>query len=443
MNELTSIGLILLLALMAGHLVSVLKVPEVTGYILAGVALGPAVLGWLSQDNLVALGVLSEVALGLILFSVGAVFEFSLFRRIGRHVLLVTLVESSAAAVIVTAGALWTGQSWPVALLLGAIATATAPASTLMVIRECDSAGPLTDHLLGIIAVNNLLCIALFGLVAAGIDLTTGLEGLTTGDLLYRSAFWFLWQLIGSTALGFLVGLLLARWSSHVTESGEMLILLAGSILFCVGVSRSLNLSPLVTSLAVGATMVNLSDRSRHLFGTLSSTDPPFYAMFFVIAGAELDVSRIPAMGLLGLVYIVGRAGGKFVGRTNRRVAPGPCARGEELPRICAAGSSGAGRRLDAGREQPIPAVRADGDDRRARLGRRLRNDRAGEHTVRVGALRGGWPRQGLQSRAARGALNVDVCATAPPRSCSGWHRLEVPERDTWRGGHASAVWLG
>ena len=314
MNELTSIGLILLLALMAGHLVSVLKVPEVTGYILAGVALGPAVLGWLSQDNLVALGVLSEVALGLILFSVGAVFEFSLFRRIGRHVLLVTLVESSAAAVIVTAGALWTGQSWPVALLLGAIATATAPASTLMVIRECDSAGPLTDHLLGIIAVNNLLCIALFGLVAAGIDLTTGLEGLTTGDLLYRSAFWFLWQLIGSTALGFLVGLLLARWSSHVTESGEMLILLAGSILFCVGVSRSLNLSPLVTSLAVGATMVNLSDRSRHLFGTLSSTDPPFYAMFFVIAGAELDVSRIPAMGLLGLVYIVGRAGGKFVG---------------------------------------------------------------------------------------------------------------------------------
>jgi len=314
MNELTSIGLILLLALMAGHLVKVLRVPEVTGYILVGIALGPSVLGWLTQDNLVALGVLSEVALGLILFSVGSVFEFSLFRRIGRQVFVVTLVESALAAIFVAGGALWFGQAWPVALLLGAIATATAPASTLMVIRELDSAGPLTDHLLGIIAVNNLLCISLFGLVAAGIDLTHGLAGVTTGDMLYRSVFWFLWEIVGSAALGYLVGLLLATWSSHVTESGEMLILLAGSILFCVGLSRALNLSPLVASLAVGATMVNLADRSRHLFGTLSSTDPPFYAMFFVIAGAELDTSRIPAMGLLGAVYIVGRAGGKFAG---------------------------------------------------------------------------------------------------------------------------------
>lgn len=314
MNELTSVGLILLLALMAGHLVKVLRVPEVTGYILVGIVLGPSVLGWLTQDNLVALCVLSEVALGLILFSVGSVFEFSLFRRIGRQVFLVTLVESTLAATFVTGGALWFGQSWPVALLLGAIATATAPASTLMVIREVDSADPLTDNLLGIIAVNNLLCISLFGLVAAGIDLTHGLAGLTTSDMLYRSVFWFLWEIVGSAALGYLVGLLLASWSSHVTESGEMLILLAGSILFCVGFSRALNLSPLVTSLAVGATMVNLAERSRHLFGTLSNTDPPFYAMFFVIAGAELDVSRIPAMGMLGVVYIVGRASGTFAG---------------------------------------------------------------------------------------------------------------------------------
>jgi len=313
-NELTSIGLILLLALLAGHLVKMLRVPEVTGYILVGVALGPSLLGWLSQENLVALGVLSEVALGLILFSVGSVFEFSRFRRLGRQGLVITLVESALAAVAVTGGALWLGQPWPVAILLGVIATATAPASTLMVIRECDSAGPLTENLLGIIAVNNLLCITLFGLVAAMIDITVGLEGISTLEALYRSMFWFLWQMIGSAALGYLVGLMLAGWSSRVTESGEILILLAGSILFCVGASRGLNLSPLVASLAVGATMVNLAGRSRHLFDSLSNTDPPFYAMFFVIAGAELDVARIPAMGMLGFVYVVGRAGGKFAG---------------------------------------------------------------------------------------------------------------------------------
>jgi Kef-type K+ transport system membrane component KefB len=141
---------------MAGHLVRVLRIPEVTGYILVGVALGPSMLGWLSQENLAALGVLSEVALGFILFSVGAVFEFSLFRRIGRQVFFVTVLESAAAAVLVTGGSLVLGQPWPIALLLGAIGTATAPASTLMVIRECDSAGPLTDSLLGIIAVNKM-----------------------------------------------------------------------------------------------------------------------------------------------------------------------------------------------------------------------------------------------------------------------------------------------
>ena len=313
-NELTSIGLILLLALLAGHLVKAIRIPEVTGYILVGIAMGPSILGLLSEDNLLDLGVFSEVALGLILFSVGSVFEFSLFQRIGRQVLLVTLVESTLAGVLVTSGALWFGQPWPIAILLGTIATATAPASTLMVIRECDSAGPLTDNLLGIIAVNNLLCLAAFGLVAAGIDLAAGRPGIATADMAYRSLFWFVWEIVGSAALGYLVGLLLAAWSTHVTEGGEMLILLAGSILFCVGASRALAVSPLITSLAVGATMVNLADRSRHLFGALANTDPPFYAIFFVVAGAELDVNRIPAMGMLGVVYILGRSTGKFAG---------------------------------------------------------------------------------------------------------------------------------
>jgi Kef-type K+ transport system membrane component KefB len=313
MDELTSLGLILLLALLAGHLVRAARIPEVTGYLLAGVVLGPSVLGWLSQENLGALSVLSEVALGLILFSIGAVFEHSLFARIGRQVMHLTLYESSLAAGIVTIGMLVMGQSWQVACLLGAVAIATAPASTLMVIRESDAAGPLTDHLLGVIGLNNLLCITAYALVAAAIDLTSPASH-SFFQTLYRAGFMFGWQLIGSAALGFLIGLLLAKWSPHVTEGGEMLILLAGSILMCVGIARVLDLSPLVASLAVGATMVNLTERSRNLFETLAGTDPPFYAMFFVLAGAELDVSLVPAMGLLGVVYLFGRAGGKFFG---------------------------------------------------------------------------------------------------------------------------------
>jgi Kef-type K+ transport system membrane component KefB len=315
MNELSSLGLILLLALGAGHLVKFARIPEVSGYIVAGIILGPSVLGWVSQQNLTALQILSEVALGLILFSVGTVFEVSRFRRVGRQVLLLTLIESVLAAVVVSVGMLVLGQSWKTALLLGAIAVATAPASTLMVVRENDSAGPLTDTLLAIIALNNIYCIIAYSLVGAAIDLAAGLGGPT--DLfqaLYFSLYPLFWQLIGSVALGFLVGMLLAAWASKVTETGETLILLGGAILLCVGLARVLDLSPLIASMAVGATLVNFTNHSSPLFDTLARADPPFYAIFFVLAGADLDLGLVGSLGLAGVVYLIGRAGGKLLG---------------------------------------------------------------------------------------------------------------------------------
>ena len=314
MNELTSLGLILLLALLAGHVVKFVHVPEVTGYILAGVFLGPSVLGWVTQENLTALEILSEVALGLMLFSIGTVFELGRLRRTGRQFLIVTLVESTLAASIVTLGMLAFGQPWQVAFLLGSVAIATAPASTLMVIRETDSSGPLTDVLLGIIAINNVFCIVAYSLVASAIELTAALGSSNLAHSVYASLFPLVWQLVGSVALGYIVGVMLSTWSSQVTETGEMLILLAGSILLCVGAARMMDLSTLIASMAVGATMVNLSKGSRRLFDTLSGTDPPFYAIFFVLAGADLDLTLVRSLGWLGVIYVVGRGLGKFVG---------------------------------------------------------------------------------------------------------------------------------
>ena len=110
MNELVSVGMILLLALLAGHVVKVLRIPEVTGYLLAGVALGPSLLGWISDSNLQALGILSDVALGLILFSIGTVFELQQFRRIGRKLAMITVCEASLTAVMVGGALLAAGQ---------------------------------------------------------------------------------------------------------------------------------------------------------------------------------------------------------------------------------------------------------------------------------------------------------------------------------------------
>ena len=315
MNELASLGLILLFALLVGHLVKFARVPEVTGYLVAGMIVGPSALGWVTHENLEALHIFSEVGLGLILFSIGAVFELGRVRAIGRRLVTLTLAESGLAAALVFVGMLIIGQPWPVALLLGAIAVETGAASTLMVIRENNSAGPFTEALTGVIGLNNIFALVAFSLAAATLDVNAlaATGGVSVGEI-GRALFPLFWQLVGSAALGFLVGLLLASWASQVVESGEILILLIGCVLLTVGVSTMLGLSPLVASLAVGATMANLSGKSRRLFGALSRTDPPLYVIFFVLAGADLDLSLLPSLGVLGLVYVLCRATGKLAG---------------------------------------------------------------------------------------------------------------------------------
>jgi Kef-type K+ transport system membrane component KefB len=309
MNELASLGLILLVALFAGHLVKFVHVPEVTGYIAVGILVGPHVFGWLSHENLETLAVFSRVALGLILFSIGGAFEISRLRTAGPTIARITVVESTMAAVMVGGGMLLAGQPWPVALLLGAIAVETAAASTLMVMRECNSHGPMTDTLTGVIGANNVLCLLAFSVVAAGLDLQT-----SVGTSIYVSVYPLVWQMVGGVALGFLVGVLLSTWSARVIEKGETLILLCGCVLLCVGVAHSIEVSPLVASLAVGATMVNLSPESRRLFQALGETDPPLYAIFFVIAGAELNIGLLGGLGVLGGIYVGGRILAKLVG---------------------------------------------------------------------------------------------------------------------------------
>ena len=315
MNELASLGLILLFALLVGHLVKVAKIPEVTGYLVAGMLVGPSMLGWVTHENLQALHVFSEVGLGPILFSIGGVFELSKMRSIGRRLFALTLAESAGAAVLVTAGMLLVGQPWPVALLLGAIAVETGAASTLMVIRENNAEGPFTQSLTGVIGLNNIFALVAFSLVASGVELMS-LSAAGAVDVVgvARTLFPLVWQLIGSCALGFLVGITLASWASQVVETGEVLILLVGCVLLTVGVSAMLDLSALVASLAVGATLVNLSSRSRRLFEALSHTDPPLYVIFFVLAGADLNLALLPSLGIIGVAYVLCRAGGKLGG---------------------------------------------------------------------------------------------------------------------------------
>lgn len=324
MNEVLSVGLILLAALAAGHAAQLARVPEVTGYLLVGVLIGPSALDLVSDENIEALGFLSEVALGLILFSIGSIFELGQFRRLGPGVARITLWETSLAFLLVSAGMLALGFGPTAALLLGVIAMETAPATTLMVVREYDARGPMTDRLLALIALNNMMVLLAFGVVAA---LLTLLSPSAEGWLLtaYRAAHGVAWTTVGSLALGYLLGLVVDAWAGRVRESGEAMILAMGTVLVAVGAARGLGLSPLFATLALGATVANVSHHSDVLLGALGRADPPLYAAFFVLAGAELQLASLGALGVGGVAYVLLRATGKVLGARRGL-------RGQEVP---------------------------------------------------------------------------------------------------------------
>jgi Kef-type K+ transport system membrane component KefB len=312
-NEILSVGLILLAAVLAGHVAQLARVPEVTGYLLVGVAIGPSALDVISHENLTALGFLSEVALGLILFNIGAIFEASNFRRVGPGVVRVTLWEASLAFLLVGAVLLLLGLDWPLALLLAVVAMETAPATTLMVLNEYDARGTMTERLLALVALNNMYVLFTFGVVAAGLTI---IQPSSDGWLLtaYRAVHGLGWTIAGSIALGALLGIAIDALAARAKESGESLILAIGAVLIDVGASRWLGLSPLISTLALGATVANASARGDRLLQGLGRVDPPLYAAFFVLAGAELVPSAVLNLGLVGVCYVLARTAGKIIG---------------------------------------------------------------------------------------------------------------------------------
>ena len=326
MNEILGVGLILIFALLAGHAAQLLRAPEVTGYLLVGILIGPAAFDLISHDYISTLSFLSNVALGLILFNIGAIFEAGTFRQLGPGVMRVTLWEASLAFILVFLVLAGSGMAVPLALLLAVVAMETAPATTLMILNEYDARGPMSERLLALVALNNMYVLAMFGLVTAGLTLVESVGGGVVAAI-YRASHGLLWTTLGSVALGVLIGLLVDLWASRAKESGEAMILSVGAVLITVGASRWWGLSPLFATLALGATVVNASAYGDRLLRALGRADPPLYAAFFVLAGAELSLPSLLNLGAIGLAYIIARTVGKIAGA---RIG----LRGEDVPPV-------------------------------------------------------------------------------------------------------------
>jgi Kef-type K+ transport system membrane component KefB len=304
-------GLLLMSGYLIGKLAAKLKLPEVTGYILAGLLVGESVTGIFPRQMNQSFVIITETALGLIALAIGVEFSASKLRRIGRATVLINLTQVGVTLVAVTMALLLMGMEPPFALLLGAVSTTTAPAASMAVAQAMRARGKFIDYIHSVIALGDAGCLLLFGLI---LSFTGKLLGATTDgatDVMHA-----LREVGISLLLGFLGGFVLHRVTRNKKGSNELLILSLGVIFMTTATAIIFHLSPLLSNMTMGCVLVNLSARNHRLFRILEPLTPPLYALFFVIAGTELNLEVFTRkdLAVLGGVYILVRALGKYGG---------------------------------------------------------------------------------------------------------------------------------
>ncbi len=307
MHELLSVGVVILLGLLGGKLSHRVKIPRVTGYMLTGLLLGPSVIGLISAETLQNVHLVNEIALGLILFAIGGEIEFNHLRSLGPAVLYIALAESLGAFVLVGGLTLIVSADWGLALLLGAISVATAPGVTLLVIREYRARGPLTDTLLAVVAINNVLCLLLFRI---SFSIYASMEG----EPLAAIGLALLKELLFSVLIGGVVAAIITFWEQEIDDLSELLLVIIGGLLLGIGLAREVGISTLMVCLIIGAVTNNLSMMHRLVYAELRQTEMPFYIAFFVLSGASLHLGELLQLGVLGLAYLIARPVGKAIG---------------------------------------------------------------------------------------------------------------------------------
>ena len=305
-------------------LVQMVRLPSVTGYILAGLLLGPSGLHLITDEAIGArLHHFTQIALMLIAFGIGEHLEFGKLRDHAKSVvlfgvaesigafLLVGLAVSVVARIVVPASSAWSEYDFlSLALILGSIAATTAPASTLHVVREANASGPLTATLLSVVAVDNGFAIMLFGMAVSAAHNFTGAANNTFLAALSVS----FGEILLSLFLGVATGLLIDGIVRRLKHRGEMLTVGLALLLLCGELARLFGLSSLLAGMAAGFTIVNRDYRDVRLFRVINAFETPIYVLFFTLAGAHLELSVLAVGGWLGAVYFLMRVSGKMAG---------------------------------------------------------------------------------------------------------------------------------
>ena len=304
------LSLAMVVALLMTRVTRLVRLPNVTAYLIAGVLIGPGVLNLLNSDSIGTLSVLTSVSLGFIAFSIGDEFKLSTLKQIGSQAMIITLFEALGAIVLVDCITVALGFPPAMCITLGALAASTAPAATLMVVRQYKADGPLTRMLLPVVAADDAI-----GLIAYSISINVAIalaqhESLNIVSTFLIPLVQIAVALLSGALIGFAAALSHRFFRSH---TNRMSIAIAG-VFACTALADQFGLSSLLMCMAMGAVYVNLRDDAERVLGCVDDWTYPLFMLFFVISGASLDLGSLPKVGLLGLVYIVTRFGGKWVG---------------------------------------------------------------------------------------------------------------------------------
>ena len=339
---LLSISVAALAGLLMSRVCKLFKLPAVTGYLVAGILVGGFCLGAIAlpggyalgfkgSEHLETLSIISEIALGFIAFSIGSEFRLSELKKTGKQATIIGIFQAVATSAICTAVLFGlhyilvatTGVDYlpiPAVLILSAIATATAPAATLMVVRQYKAKGPLTNLLLPIVALDDAVGLVIFAVL---FGVSKAVQG---GELSVISiAVEPLIEIVASLLLGAILGYVLSKLEKMFHSNSNRLSLVIAFIFATVALTQLKNLhiagvhigfSSLLTCMMCGTIFCNVCECSDEMMSRADSWSKPLLIVFFVISGAELDLSVFlqPILVLVGLVYIISRCIGKYFG---------------------------------------------------------------------------------------------------------------------------------
>lgn len=310
MHTLFYLGIAMVAGLIFSRIVKKVRLPNVTGFLVAGLLIGPCCLKLVSSEALEGLNIITTVALGFIAFSIGGEFRIASIRAIGKNVIIITLFQSLLAAALVDIVLCVCGFNTSESIILGAIATATAPAATLMVVRQYKAKGELTNTLLPVVAMDDAVGLVVFSVSSAVASTLSSGGPVSVYSMAVKPLIEIVLSLVSGSLLGLLISVSMRFFRSR---SNKLMICIAGVVLG-EAVANQFGLSDLLVCMSVGAVFANLRDDALDVMDLCDGWTPPLFMLFFVISGAELDLAALPTVGVLGLIYIVVRALGKYFG---------------------------------------------------------------------------------------------------------------------------------